>query len=166
MRDAFDRTFALPPRDVATATVDLLAVRIGGRPYALRMADLAGLHPALTLTPVPTTTFALRGLAQIGPRIVPAYDLRLLLGHQADESPGCFVMTAQGEVAMGIDAFERHVRVTPDRIVGRDIAKEGDPSVTAMVVEADDIPRPLLSLRAVLDSIRARLSAEGTKDKV
>ncbi len=166
MREAFDRTFARPLDEADEATTDLLAVRIGGRPYALLITDLAFVQPATAVTRVPTSAFALLGLTQAGTRLVPAYDLRALLGHQADAPPGCFVVTAGEPVAMGIDAYEQHQRVPRDSIVAHESAPAAGAVNGGAVVEADGSLRPIVPLRAVLETIRARATGEGSKDEV
>jgi len=166
MREAFDRTFALPPPDLAVDWVDLLAVSIAGRPYAFWMTDLRAIHPTLAVTPMATSTFEFRGLAQLDAQLVPVYDLRLLFGHASAEPPGCFVIAAHERVALAIDVFERHVRVPRDRLISRDAATAADLPFGALMVEVDAIARPLISVPVVLEAIRTRQGARGVKDRV
>ena len=41
LRQAFDRTFALPPSGVSPEAEDLLTIRVAGDPYAIRLLDIA-----------------------------------------------------------------------------------------------------------------------------
>ena len=41
LRQDFDRTFALPPSLAAPEVEDLLAIRVAGDPYAIRLLDIA-----------------------------------------------------------------------------------------------------------------------------
>lgn len=166
MREAFDAAFARARDITQRPSTDLLEVRIGGRPYALLMTELAAVRPTASLTRVPTSAFALIGLTQVGLRLVPVYDLRLLLGHEADTPPGCFVVTAgEPAVAMAVDAYERHQRVPNDRVSVGD-AREAGTMVNGAVVDVDGSPRPIVSLHAVLESIRARVTGDSSKGMV
>ncbi len=159
LRAAFDEAFRDPPRDVAADAVDLLAVTIGGRPHLLAMTDLVAMHRQLAVTPVPTMTPAFMGLAQIDARLVPVYDLRVLLGHPADGAAGCFVLAARESIAMALDGCDRHVRVPRATMPGPATSAPDSSSPTVMV-DVGDTLLPLVSLPAVIDAIRVHASAE------
>ncbi|MEW4337677.1 hypothetical protein, partial [Chromobacterium vaccinii] len=44
LREEFDRSFSLAPALPAAGSVNLLTIRIGTEPYAIRLADIRGLH--------------------------------------------------------------------------------------------------------------------------
>ena len=119
LRRDFDRSFAEPVRRHDEEHVELLAIRAGGRRYALRLAQSAGLHPDRPVTPLPGPLPALLGLAGFAGTVVPIYDLAALLGHPIGEKPRWLVLAA-GLPALGL-AFHQldgHVRVAAEAIVG------------------------------------------------
>lgn len=81
LRAEFDDVFARPSGQVATATEDLLAVRIAGDPYALRMSELTGLLANGTVVPLPGRRPELAGIAGVRGALVAVYNLSSLLGY-------------------------------------------------------------------------------------
>ena len=118
LRDSFDRSFAEPARSHDAEYVELLAVRAGGRPYALRLSQASGLHPDRPVTPLPGPQPALLGVAGFGGAIVPVYDLAALLGHPVPERPRWLVPAAGSPpLALAFHELEGHVRVPAAAIV-------------------------------------------------
>ena len=94
LRQDFDRSFTEPARRHDVEHAELLAVRAGGRPYALRLSQTAGLYPDRPVTPLPGPLSALLGVAGFGGTIVPVYDLAALLGHPLPERPRWLVLAS------------------------------------------------------------------------
>ncbi|MEV4709148.1 chemotaxis protein CheW [Actinoplanes sp. NPDC049316] len=118
LRDAFDRSFTEPVRRHDAEFVELLAVRAGGRPYALRLSQASGLHPDRPVTPLPGPQPALLGVAGFGGTIVPVYDLAALLGHPVPERPRWLVPCAGAPpLAVAFHELDGHLRVPADEIV-------------------------------------------------
>jgi purine-binding chemotaxis protein CheW len=162
LRGAFDSAFAQPPRAEIDALEDLLAIRVGDTPYALRIADVAGLHADRTVTPVPGAPSDTLGLAGFRGVIVAVYDLRVLL-HAPGEGPCRWLVTAAADerVAFAFDQFERHVRV-PTAAIASEHAATGAARET--VRTGDDV-RPIVRMSALVDTInRSRGAANGSTD--
>ena len=80
LRDAFDRSFAQAPSTEAAAVENLLAIRVGAHPYALRMAEVSGLFADKKVTRLPSPVSELSGIAGLRGAVLPVYDLAMLLG--------------------------------------------------------------------------------------
>jgi chemotaxis signal transduction protein len=154
LRHAFDRSFAEAPRAGTEALVDLLAIRVGGDSYALRLAEVAGLFVDRVVTPFPTLVPELLGIAGFRAALVPVYDLRALLGYSGGPPPRWMVSTA-GERAVGLvfDSFELHVRVSPDALAADDTHARGH---VRQIARLPDGVRPVIHLPSVLEAIKAR----------
>ena len=63
LRQAFDRSFALPPSQASQEVEDLLTIRVAGDPYAILLRDIAGMVTGPRVVPVPAVTPDLLGLA-------------------------------------------------------------------------------------------------------
>jgi purine-binding chemotaxis protein CheW len=96
----------------------LLASRAGDRPYAMRLAQMSGLFPDQSVTPLPGPQRALLGLAGFGGTTVPVYDLAAMLGHPLPERPRWLVL-AEGAppLAFAFHRLDGHVRVPSSAIV-------------------------------------------------
>lgn len=131
LRADFDRSFAEPARRHDVEHVELLAIRAGGRPYALRLSQTAGLFPDRPVTPLPGPLAALLGVAGFSGTIIPVYDLAALLGHAVPERPRWLVLaTGTPPLALAFHDLDGHVRVPTDTIVAE---SEGRGSLRGMV---------------------------------
>jgi chemotaxis signal transduction protein len=118
LRADFDHSFRQPLRRHDAEHVELLAIRAGGRPYALRLSQTSGLYPDRPVTRLPGPLPALLGVAGFSGAIVPVYDLAALLGHPAPDRPRWLVMaTGTPPLALAFHELDGHVRVPADTIV-------------------------------------------------
>src|ERR1039458_7695948 len=81
LRQAFDQSFALPPPPASQEVEDLLAIRVAGNPYAIRLRDIAGIVAGRKVVPVPAVRLDLLGLAGIRGGVVPVFGLASILGY-------------------------------------------------------------------------------------
>jgi chemotaxis signal transduction protein len=155
LRRAFDRSFADAPRVDTDATyVDLLAIRVGGDGYALRLAEVAGLFVDRVVSPLPTSVPELRGLAGFRASLVPVYDLAALLGYPTADAPRWLVsMAGVVTVALAFDRFDAHVRVAHGALAVADAGARGH---VREVARTSDGVRAVLHLPSVLEAINAR----------
>lgn len=152
LRAAFDRSFAAPLRIDATITQDLLAIRVGAEPYAIRLSQVSGLFADKTITRVPGGVAALLGIAGFRGAIVPVYSLRTLLGHAGAQSPRWLVTAAVAPVAFAVELFERQLRVPQDAIRARQAHAETT-NYAREFIRTQDVVRPVLHLPSVFDAI-------------
>ena len=155
LRRNFDRSFAEPPRGRPAAPLDLLAIRLGGEPYALRLAAVAGLFAGKKLTRLPQATPEFLGIAGFRGSIVPVYDLRVLLGGAAGAAPRWLVVAAASRVALAFDGFDGHLRLPPEGIAQQERADAARPHVRELARVAG-LPWPIVDLASVLAAIRAQ----------
>jgi len=155
LRTDFDRSFTAPLGSHDTEHVELLAVRAGDRPYALRLAQTSGLHPDRPVTPLPGPLPALIGVAGFAGTVVPVYDLAALLGHAIAERPRWLVL-AIGTPPLGL-AFhdlDGHVRVTATAIIG-EAGRGGARGAVRGMVRLDGATRPIIDVPAARIAVHA-----------
>ena len=162
MRREFDAVFARAASRDDAPREGLLAIRVAGDAYALRLAECAGLFAARKVTPLPTTVPELLGLAGFRATLVPVYDLRALLGYPRGETPRWMVSTAgSAVVALAFDAFEAHLQVESALLVADDApAQPHAPQLARLPGGA----RPLLSVPSLLAAIEARTRSDRSKE--
>jgi chemotaxis signal transduction protein len=171
LRADFDRAFADAPAPRADRAGDLLAIRLGGDPYALHLAEIASLHADPVIVPVPSPVAELRGLAGLRNNLLPVYDLRALLGYGTEGAPRWLVIArplaggAAGPVtAVGL-AFDH---LDGHRRADRTLAASGTAAERQHVrgaVSIDGALRPVIDIPSVLDAITRRARALAPREE-
>jgi chemotaxis signal transduction protein len=112
LRRSFDGSFASAHASAEGEQEDLLAIRIDSmRRASIRLRETASLHLCPKLAWVPSTAPALIGVAAIRGAVLPAYDMRALLGHGPSTSPRWLVVPAAAPLALLFESFESMIRV-------------------------------------------------------
>ncbi len=164
LRQEFDGSFAVAPRAHAQAMENLLAIRLAGTAYALRVCDIDGLHADRCIVPLPAQTEQLLGVASFRGRIAPVYDLASLCGHARALAPRWLVLLRSKEpVAVAFEAFEKHFAAAAQDIISAqssDMPNKATTSAHAMHAIRDDAcVRPIIALPAVLADIAQMCAA-------
>jgi purine-binding chemotaxis protein CheW len=97
---------AAPPQ--SGATIEAIALRVGGERYAIPAAEVRGVAALVRLTPLPHAPPEVAGLTARGGAILPVFHLRAVLGLALSALPehGRIVLLGQGDdlVALIVDA--------------------------------------------------------------
>lgn len=111
LRETFDAGFAVPRGEAPPPGRRLLAVRAGGVPLAAPLEDLAGVHAAQRIIPLPDSAPGLLGLAGIRGRVVAVHDLAAAIGAGALTGAPRWLLVAGGAepLALAVDAVEGHL---------------------------------------------------------
>jgi chemotaxis signal transduction protein len=165
LRQAFDAGFTHAPVIDARAPHDLLALTVGGDGYVFAMREIASLAVDRAITPLPTAVRELTGLAGLRGAIVPVYDLALLLGYARPASARWLAVVAGAPLALAFERFDGYVRQPAG-----DVAFEAADGLRGRHVHAiartADWARPVVAVRAVLETIRQRVpDAAGDKER-
>ncbi|HEY1814472.1 MAG TPA: chemotaxis protein CheW [Kofleriaceae bacterium] len=138
LRADFDASFARAPAD-RERYVELLAIRLGGEPYAVLVADITSVHADLEVVPLPASARELLGVAAIGTLIVPVYDLRAVVGAKQDGAPRWTVVAKHGGAAYAFDGFDGTVRFSGVLAEQRSRGLRG-------VIERGDVRVPVIDI--------------------
>ena len=172
LRQAFDHGFAAPVRIDAEDAVDLLALRVRGDGYAVRLGDVSGLLVDRRLVPLPATLPEFLGLTGVKGGVVAVWSLGALLGAGADHDfPRWMILVSgrgRGEtLALAFERFDGHLRVPRAQLSERSPTEpaQGAGGVTRIrhSVRASDGPRGVLDMAAIIDDIRRRLGLSASK---
>ncbi len=154
LREDFDRSFTEPARRHDADHAELLAVRAGDRPYALRLSQTRGLYPDRPATALPGPVGALLGLAGFSGAVVPVYDLAGLLGHPVPERPRWLVLAGgTPPLALAFHGLDGHVRVPAGAIV-TEAGGRPEHCLRGMVALAGGT-RPIVDLPAARAAVHA-----------
>jgi chemotaxis signal transduction protein len=159
LRDAFRNGFSRAHETQRIAYEDLLAFRIAGDPYAVRLTEVAALQADRKVVPLPSAVPELLGIAALRGAIAPVYALGPWLGYPSAPLPRWLMLTAGPDpVWLAIDHFEAQLRVERTEISG-DAHFEGERAAHLRgAVRAADALRPIVQLASVLEAIAARSS--------
>ena len=164
LRRAFDQGFAAPPKTERDELENLLAIRVAGERFALRISELAGLQPQQRIVPLPGARAGLLGLAGVRGRLVPVYSLASLLGYAAQErqqeSRWLAICGSEQAVALAFAQFDGH-RQPPRRDLLSLPASEGG-SAHREVLRLDGAAVPLLHLPSLIAQIHSSLPASSS----
>jgi purine-binding chemotaxis protein CheW len=134
-RHAFDHAFAVAPATAVDASLDLLAIRVAGDPYALRVREIVGLVASRRVVPLPSRRPELLGLAGIRGSIVTVYGLAAVLGYGADSKPTPWLALAGAAESIGLafEEFEGFLRVRAGDVYAAPLAESTRPHVRDVV---------------------------------
>ena len=162
---AFDRSFADPVRIAPQEVERLLAIRVGGDPYAVRLRDISGLVVDRKIVPLPRRTPAGArsplGLVGLRGNLAPVYSLGALLGRGAIGAPTRWLLLVGAGPLFGLafDDFDGH-----REIVSTDISCRQDEAPGAPVpdlVRTGGAQRGLISVASLTETITAQISNRG-----
>jgi chemotaxis signal transduction protein len=161
LRGDFDRSFTEPARQHDVEYAELLAIRAGGRPYALRLSQASGVHSDRPVTPLPGPQAALLGVAGFSGAIVPVYDLAALLGHPAPERPRWLVLAVGAPpLALAFHELDGHVRV-PTSVIVEEAEGHAEREVLRGMAPLPGGVRPIVDLpsaRAVVHQLTGHIT--------
>jgi chemotaxis signal transduction protein len=152
LRNEFDHGFAVAPSAESTAVEDLLAIRLAGQGFTLRLSEIAGLFADKKITRVPGGSVSLLGMAGFRGAIAPVYDLQRLLGLAAAKTPRWLVIASAAPVAFAFEGFEGQLRVDHSLITPR--ASVDQPGLSKSLIQIDGVLRPIVELSGALDAIK------------
>jgi chemotaxis signal transduction protein len=157
LRNAFDRARALPfLSEVREQSENLLALRVSGDAFAIRLSEISGLATDRKIVAVPSPIPELLGVAAIRGRLVPVYSLAALLGYSAPAAQGRWLVLCGTEepVGLAISDFEGYVRVPLSQVYAAE-QKDGSAHVKHVVRTADTV-RDVVSIPHLIEIIQRR----------
>ncbi len=171
MRQAFDESFSRPTSEDSQAWADFLLIRLEQQLHALRLAEILGLRQSTWITPLPGATAALLGLSGHEGRVLPVYDLAVLVGKpglggagKATGQAGAWqLVTREPALLLSIAHFERHIRcplamLAPVSRDGQGDAASGHAGQREALIDGQLQTEaglcPLISIPAVLTTIQ------------
>lgn len=166
LRQSFDQTFEREPHRADERFVDILAIRVAGARYALRLSQLSGLHVDRRIVPLASPILELLGMAGFRGNIVPVYSLPMLLGYSAVESSRWLALFGKDEmVGLAFDSFDGHLRIPEERVAGGQ-AVECTSRHVHEVTEIEGTIRPIIDLISLYEGIKkcASLSMSGRSE--
>lgn len=162
LRREFDRSFALPPAGAAQEIEDMLAIRVAGDAYAIRLREIAGIVTGRKLVAVPATAPDFMGISGVRGGIVAVFGLASILGHghAADSARWMILCGADEPIALGFSDFEGYLRV-PRSALHTDDKLRGTQKYVDAVASTESGLRAVLGLSLVVATIRNRVGQTG-----
>jgi chemotaxis signal transduction protein len=154
LRREFDAQFAAAPRE-SSESEDFLLVRIAGRPYALRLAQLGGVAKGRLLVPAPARSPAFLGLIGIRGMVVGAYAMATLLTGEERSSSTTWLALSGGDelVALAFEQLDAFARVDRSS-VHDDVGGDAPGRLTRGVLQTVLAARPIVDLKRMFAAVR------------
>jgi purine-binding chemotaxis protein CheW len=161
LRAAFDRAFAAPPPGGAEEVIDLLSVRVGGDPFAIRLRDIRGVFARRPVVAIPSGAPSVLGVAGIRGDIVPVFSLSSLLGYGDDREPPTWTVlcTADRPIGLGFRDLEGYLRIPSSARHPDEHPHVTKKYVTELASTAAGV-RPVIAVPLIISDIRNRRGAE------
>lgn len=166
LRRAFDRSFAVASGNTVDAAEDMLAIRVAGDPYALRLTELSGLVAARRIAALPSRNAAVTGIAGIRGSLIPVCSLAVLLGYaRADCALSWLALSAGAEsIALGFEQWEGVLRIRREDVHPVD-SGEVRPHVQH-VARVGELARPVIHVHAAVMALKFNADPVGpTKEQ-
>jgi chemotaxis signal transduction protein len=162
-REAFDQAFAAAPITTIAAFEDVLAIRIAGDAYALRVRDMKGLVASRKIVPLPSRKPELLGVAGIRGSLVAVYSLAALLGYGADSrAPSWFALAGASEpIGLGFEEFEGFLRVPSADVHAAQAAERSRPHV-GVVIRVQNQSRRVVDIPSTLAAVEVPSGVAGS----
>ena len=160
-REAFDMAFALPEVPPAPAREGALEIGVGPDRYVLRLSQLDGVFVDRPVTTLPGAAKGFLGVVALGTAVLPAWDLRVLLGYAPGSRPRWLASLARRTVALAFDSCSGHLH--PDT-GAFGLAAPGASSIVRETVAWKGSLLPVLDVESILRVIGS-LVAPGSARK-
>ena len=169
LREAFDRTFAVAPPAGEGERIDLLAITVGGLPYALRMSEVGAVVACRKIAPLPSRRAELLGAAGVRGNLVIVYSLDALLGERSgrERTPVSWLAIykhAEG-VAFGFAQVEGILRVPAGNVHPIETPNEGRKSANHAVVRLDEGVRSIVDLSVAVSMTTRGVAASPHEER-
>lgn len=160
LRAAFDQMFVSPP--VRQAAVEhLLAVQVGGKPFAIGTNQITGLSRVRRIVPLPSRLSEMLGIANIRGMIIPVFNLAAFLGLESrgEDVQWLGLVKTEETIAFGFEQFERQVEVAAGAICCEQ--DSGDAEGGRLLARLDTGVRPVLDILRYAREIQNKAGLAG-----
>lgn len=156
LRRTFDHAFASPRRQAREEVDQLLTIRLGGQPCALKVREIAGLATGRRVIPLPSQRPEFLGIAGIRGVLVPVYSLAALLGYGQDAAPHRWLVQCGTEEPIGLafEEFEGYLRAPRSAVYVASRTEAARRHVKEMV-RAGAMVRAVVDIASVVETVKA-----------
>lgn len=167
LRNTFDRSYSLPPSSPGTEQIEnMLAVRLSGNPYAIRVSEITGLASDKKTVAVPSPIPELLGVAGIRGSLIPIYSLAALLGYTRDMGPARWLALygTADEVGLGFSDMEGYIQVPVAQVYAASPENMTHEYVKD-VARVSALVRPVISITSLVEMIQRRCAENRVSTK-
>jgi chemotaxis signal transduction protein len=152
---------AAPPRR-AEEHENLLAVRVAGELYALRVRDVSGVERCPRIVPLPSRVPELLGLVGIRGGLVPVYGLAALVSQAGVREAVRWLILCGGvdPVGLGLGQIEGWLRLPRSELCAP-AGKEASGTQPREIVRAGGVLRAVIDIPSVLETLKTRITSSG-----
>ncbi len=167
LRSAFDRAYATMPSTQGIEQAEhLLAIRVAGDGYAIRVGEMTGLANDRKIHALPSTIPELLGVAGIRGALVPIYSLASLLGYnrEAEQTRWLALCGSKEPLGLAFAGFEGYFQVPATHVYAAGPESETRGHVKE-AVRAGDLVRAVVCVSSVIEAIQQRCGRDHVSKK-
>jgi chemotaxis signal transduction protein len=163
LRESFDRSFSEPLAEPGEAPLDLLAIRVGREPFALRLSEIAALEADRTITLVPSQHPELLGIAGVRGSVVAVFDLASLLELPRPDATRWLVLAKGSPLAFAFSVFDGQLAVRRDALARAEAGRTGQlrELVRIQTATGGETALPLIDIAGLVAALERRPLSRG-----
>jgi chemotaxis signal transduction protein len=167
LRRDFDQSFAEPLRSGKEELEALLTLRVGGDPYAVKIADITGLIADRRIVLLPAAAPEFLGIVGLRGSVVPVWSLGALLGYASSSEMPRWLLLVGGDgnrqaLGLAFEQYDGHLSVRRAALSGSAASDQEVPtrSFVGQSVRLANTQVGVLSISSIANGIRQRLGLE------
>lgn len=160
LRQSFDQLFAAPDQTRAGDIDDFLSIRVGARPFALRVCELARIEVGRKLVQLPGGDPWLLGLTNCQGKLVPVHSLELALGFERTPGNKAWLIICGREEPLGLafDGLDEYLRIPQSQVFSTGAAESSRKNAQQAIHGGGEL-RPVIHLPSIVAAVRKRIVA-------
>jgi purine-binding chemotaxis protein CheW len=159
LREAFDRSFALPLADAPETGQMFLILGVGAERYVMAIDTLLGIEHHRKIVPLPLRAAGLLGLAGFRGQLAPVFSLASLLGSAGGPEMPTWLAFCKGPtpVAIAFDRLEGAVRFAGAEVHAAE-AKGSPPRLTKQMVRVGSNILSVIDVPSLIEAAKRSLA--------
>lgn len=166
LRRAFDHAFTVAPERDGRQEEALIAIRVGGQPYALLRRQILGLARMPRMTPVPSPIPHLAGVIGLRGQVVPVFRLAGFVETRAPVNNPRWLALVDGEevLGLGFDELDGQFSVPVRHLYQQEDGPDAGP--VRQVARIGTTVRPILEVPLIVEQacVAAHAKRKGNEE--
>lgn len=158
LKRSFDQAFALPLSNQVTEYEKLILIQVAGNAFALLLNEIVSIEVDRKIVPLPAQGPPLLGLSGIQNKLIPIFDLNVLLGYSREDRSTKRWIAVCGKpepIGLAFDLLEGQIRIPTGEWLAAKASTDHGHSVkfTQGALQKDSKTFYVLDLPAIIQNV-------------